>query len=707
MKLRLFIAECMMLGVTAASACGPFYNNISYPLKFHFYQEDGSSALEDELYERNVSSWRQLTSAKVPSRDVEEAVYDLSLHSLKTEFAGESDNAFVNWIKRNKATDIRDFLYLAKEVEELRKQMNSPWYYPNHKAEYVKPNDAEGRLKELLSICQSRSDKRLADRYALQAIRILRALTRYAEGIDYYAKALAKLPQKNVMRQMALPYVAGFYMNLGDTAKAEKVFAQAVENDYFHSPTTQNISRLASRHPESDVLKGKLNDFVVYGGNRRDINMLKIADAALSSPTVRHCGDWIFLKAFACGVYYNNWAQAELLANQAIAKSFSDKRMARDARLFKICVAANNGNLKTIDEDLCWMLANYPVEKPRVTPSIPSGSLLPDDIVKYLRECEEAKRSVGKSPGYRQGVLFFVVPALIANNQTEKALLIANTMDLDDPYASTGFQFLMSCEPDTVIRYKQFLAESKGVFGKLRNKVRHDDDYLNDIIGTLYLRKGQYAEAVKYLKKVSKHYQRSTDVYKGEYLAYNPWDYAYLPQDKWDYGWSDTYDGLDECLPVENYCAVTKLPTQINAKLNFAVKMIRLQNEMHSSKDSDARSLARMRYAIGRYNSFNTCWALTQYWCGNANQRNYQPFYYFNDDYVEADYVIDTPKEMKGLDDWFEKEVTSVLGSLKSDAAKATANMMMRNYKTIAKHYPHSKEGKYLATHCDHWSDWL
>lgn len=102
-------------------------------------------------------------------------------------------------------------------------------------------------------------------------------------------------------------------------------------------------------------------------------------------------------------------------------------------------------------------------------------------------------------------------------------------------------------------------------------------------------------------------------------------------------------DGLT-VIPDVNESRVTKLLTQINAKLNFAVEMAGLQKEMLSSENTDAKNIARLRYAIGRYNSFNTCWALTQYWFGTTTQCNYQPFYYGeNNDIIDLKYITDTP----------------------------------------------------------------
>lgn len=88
MRLRVFIAECMLLCVTIASACGPFYNDISYPLTCHFYQGENSPELSNIQYKRNISSWQRITSYKISSGDIAATIYKLSLHSLQKNLKG-------------------------------------------------------------------------------------------------------------------------------------------------------------------------------------------------------------------------------------------------------------------------------------------------------------------------------------------------------------------------------------------------------------------------------------------------------------------------------------------------------------------------------------------------------------------------------------------------------------------------------------------
>lgn len=678
MKYRLFtLIELLILSVACAMACDVFETDISYPFTFHFYQEEEDAkglTLPEMQMERNIESWQALTSRGIPAADIKEAVYGMTLHELQTEFNGQSDNRLINWIKSHDAKDLREYLLLAKETEELRSQINSPWYYPSHKAEYVRPEDSEGRLMQLLKQCKAQAWTRLADRYALQGMRILRTLRRHKEGLDFYNKTMKGLSDKNLMKEMALGYAAGFHLNLGDTVTADRIFAQIGDFASLSKATPDKIMQLAHHNPESTVMKARLNHIFGYGDDKSNIPLSAVADAALGSPKVENRGDWLYMKAFIEGVYKDNWRQAAALSRQARGSRFSDRRMADDARFFNACAEAMSGNFSNLESDLKWMLGNY--------------------------------------PDFRQGTLFFIVPSLMERGRITEALLVANTFDTDAPYASAGFQLLLSRSPEEVENYRNALHAGNGIFGTFKGEVIDNDDYLNEIIGTLHLRRGEYAKGAEHLRKVSKKHQQSTNLYKGGYLGYNPWDYAYEPESKWRYsltqdGQEDDYDMEWGIRPKLNKERVGRLKSQIDAKLNFALKMAELQNAIKHAKSSDERNLSRIQYAIGRYNSFNTCWALTQYWNGNAEQRHYQPLYFGWDGTFTLDYLLDTPREMKGLEGWMVDEITTAYEALKGDAAKARASMMLRNYRTIARRYPNSEEGRQLAARCDRWKDWL
>lgn len=681
-----------MLAVSVAvCACGPFYNMTSNPLKFHFYQGDSDPELVDRQKQENIRLWQSLTSDTISVADIDAAVYKSTYTGLQ-ELLNDANcrNGFVKWLNAHNSSEMKDFLLLAKEVEEMRAHRVSPWYYPSDKSGFDKSKNEKEKFDSILAACQSHRRGKLADRYSLQAIRVLLSMGEYQRCIDYYGSTLKSCPDNNLFKQMAKGYIGGCLYRLGEKEKAYRLFAEAGD---FNSILWEDVDGdeymkiIARSNPESDVFKSRLNGFVGYGDDKANRKYIAIANAALSSPYVTHRGDWLYLKAYIEAVYNNNTASALSCIRQANASKFSTQQMADDARFFEICIRAQRGDVSTWLADSKWILESY---------------------------------------GNKDGILFYIIPALLKKGMTNEALLLANygtDCDINGKredgdcvaiYANAGFQLLLSVKPSDVIRYKNMLNSShSGAMADLIAQARKDDDYLNEIIGTLYLREGKYDKAEEYLSNVSERYQESMNIYP--YLTRDPWIYCYQPKDKWFYrSYKPRYyfeeEGYDADYLLPKYGAYPRkrMPSANNAKYKFAVGMSELEDVMKNGKTADERSMARLKYAIGRYNSFNSCWALTQYWAGSTSQCDYRPFYWlWNGDIRELDYLVDAPLQLKGIDEKFENELISIFDSLQSDEALAQANMMLYNYLTIARHYPGTAAGRYLATHCDAWKDWL
>lgn len=674
----------LLLSGLHSYACGAFerwYDEYSRePLfKFHFYQGDILKSYADSQSEENVWLWRNLTNYSIPDSIVVQGLYKTNLDSMAVALnKGDTSNGFLKWIYNHKATDLKEFLLLAKELEELRHNRVSAWYYPSGKSGFDEASNERKKFQAIIEKCNSNRTGRLADRYALQAVRAYMSMGEYQNCIDQYNQTLAKYSDKNLFKRMAKGYIAGCYVRLGDSDKADEIFAQL--GDYVSLSREDKLEFMAKTNPECDRFKTELNYYIGYCDSIKNMRYYRIADIALKSPKTVHRGDWLYLKAYIEKAYRNDTIAALRYVRKALANSFSMPQMRDDARFFKICLSPFN---QISLSDIKWML----------------------------------DRGGGEWERH--------IPDLIERKELTKALLLANydimpdTMRYDETgrdwhtWANTGFQMLLSCKADEVVRYKNELNHpTMDLTSILKSHIRHDSDYLNEIIGTLYLREGKYGSAVRYLSNVSFGYQVSMNIFKGEYLRYDPWCYYYSSGDAWYHPWynyhNDEEDDDNEPEYYEPYVAkskVTYLESQTNAKLNFAKEMVRLENTIRNEKDIDKRALARLRYAIGRYNSLNTCWALTQYWLGASNQCYYCD--YLNEYGYKFKFVIDTPRELKGLDNWFENEVEDLFKTLQNPETIAEVHLILRNYRTLAKHFPETNAGRLIASRCDSWNDWL
>ncbi len=684
----LLAVAALLCSASGAWACDPFAiwdDSFFEPLpKFHFYQEDEDMTYVNSLQAENVGLWKRLTSRELPDSAVVEGVYKIKLDSLRSAFAsGQSGNAFLQWINDHEATELRDFLLLAKELEELRMDRVSPWYYPTDKNGYDEAAGERAKFDSILNRCDSHRRGPLSDRYALQAVRALMSMGEYQRCVELYQSRIVKLPASNLFRRMAEGYIAGCYARMGETQRANKMYAQV--GDFVSLQSDDRFEAMARSCPESCAFKIRLNSCIGYADTAEHMRYYRMADIALRSPKVKHRGDWLYLKAYIEYHYLNNTPSALRLTREAMACTFSMPQMRDDARLF--------------------LLSSTP------------GYSLSSSEIKWMTDHNTF------SPWRR------AISDLWQSGQKTKALLVANYDVTPDEnrtdyyghdhytWANAGFQLLLSCKASDVIAYRrELLHPTMALTRALKSGIRCDDDYLCDIIGTLYLREGRYVEAAKWLERVGLDYQKQMNLYRGKYLSYNPWEYYSIYEDKWNHPWSHYSANYYHHTPLYGRgteptvmkSQVSYLKSQDNAKLNFAREMARLETVMKTDPDPDARTLARMRHAIGRYNSLNTCWALTQYWLGSTNQRGYaEMFYYVDRNDRNIRYIIDTPRELTGLQDWYAKELTECLKALTDPELQAQAHLILRNYRTLAKHYHSTQVGREVASRCDGWADWL
>ncbi len=149
------------------------------------------------------------------------------------------------------------------------------------------------------------------------------------------------------------------------------------------------------------------------------------------------------------------------------------------------------------------------------------------------------------------------------------------------------------------------------------------------------------------------------------------------------------------------------MPSADNAKLDFAKKMAGLRHKIiKSSADPDTCGLAMIDYAIGWRNSFEECWALTQYWRGtNVPGRSYAAV---DPGYPPRQYkFIYEYDGSKSVEERFRHMTRQAIKILRSDEARAKAQYRLGNYRIIIKRYPDTETAEVVKSSCDNWRDWL
>lgn len=138
--------------------------------------------------------------------------------------------------------------------------------------------------------------------------------------------------------------------------------------------------------------------------------------------------------------------------------------------------------------------------------------------------------------------------------------------------------------------------------------------------------------------------------------------------------------------------------------------MLQLEQMKKHGRTPDDRGLARLMYAVGRMNSFESCWALTQYWLGWVGL--FEPsLQYWESKFCEHNYGFLYDYEYSVREEEthniFRQETNAALSMLTTDDARAKAQYLLGNLRTIKRRYPGTPVAQRLSSSCDNWSSWL
>lgn len=675
-----------------SDACGPYYTEIPKP---DFLTFDVQPEAKADDIQRNIELWKQETNVAIPDSDVIAAVYKMSLKrfdALSKEQPDSSTNKFIAFVVKNQRHDIIDFLSLAKDVEEQRRDYDSPWYYP---ADSIHPYPG---LDSLINECRKHAKSKFADRYGLQLMRSVYASGRYEDVKTEFENWYSDVADTNLFKQMSMSYVAGALLRLDRESEADIYVARSGVVNNAH--TFQLVSAI---NPSELNLIGYFEE-----SEERMLEILPTVTKMLNEKAtmIENVGCWYMAAAFTEAEYAKN----DGVARKWVRRGISDNRTSAEMRailtVYGMLLDGRQGRTDNITSNLMWF-AKQMVQSPEYDMPIDDYSCgyriyrYPSNrwntTMRYLA-CEywipNLMKKGDKTQAIRVAACFdYMSPAIHGNQyiadfdwdsnsytprpvfgsltQMHSDLDCINTID----YSSYVFSLMYSQRPEDIIKYKTQLG-----YSPLDRFSRHDDDYLNELIGTMLLRDKRYIEAEQYLSRVSPLYQNTLNVYKCGYLSRNPYsDMITLSNDPYRQSvrvkWKKFVDPTD-------------------AKLRFARHMIGLEKSMRNS-DQNIVAFARLQYAELYYRSLDYCWALTQYSKGDI-------YGYYSEYSTEAN-----PKLIAEAESEYEKIQSQAISQMSDPEWKAWTLHYLGYNASVAERYPHTAMASYLRTNCDSYEDWL
>ncbi len=245
----------------------------------------------------------------------------------------------------------------------------------------------------------------------------------------------------------------------------------------------------------------------------------------------------------------------------------------------------------------------------------------------------------------------------------------SNPFDYDNQF----FWMIDEVSADEAAKYAHTIKSPKTETDKYLNERGYvDTDYIYEIIGTLYLREMNYEKAYEWLSKVSKGYQKRTNIAKEGYFKLDPFKYQFNKKNYIDNS--------------EDY------------KLRFAQGMNNLERIMNSDAEPNRKANAKIKYAVGLRNSFGRCWYLTEYgyelgtyfnWFTSSDREGFKENAFAQKAYNKVDTLIE-----QAMSEFTDPE----------QAAQAQLEMM--NYATLMKEYPQTRAAMQIRGRCDNYYDY-
>lgn len=743
LRFILSISVLCLLGVERIAACGPYYpDDPNYILMFRScspaLEKQWSDGCRFQDYEKNENCllWQQITSSSIPVNDIEKVIYDARLSDLNDLSTGElSGNMFAKWLSAPSHRDDLEYVRVAKEIEEIRGYMNTPWYY-------VYDGDEEHtRLVKLKEQCLSYTGWRHTSRYALQLVRLYFAVGDFNSCVDLWENQVSELPQ-DIVTDMIASYVGGAYSRKGNRDKAIELFTRSQDigslinlkawngvedTSTYTDERVKELEYIFNRFPNSPLLNVKIQEYVrnresfVY--NYKDwkdrgfhdpvsvktywsgdsliaddepifYNELKrFAQSVVENDKCHQKGMWNYTLGY---LYYldGNLPKAQSYLNRA-EKSKNTHFIKESIRAFRFLMNAQYANnSKTYQNqllrDLKWL-----------------DELMTNDVKLTPEGYWQYRNKLNWRVSYwqdvaRKALLGVVCPKMKQSGNNTLALQLAN-------YASNRIYQLFPMYEAYHYRYDD--KESYSVILSMDEYRKNWNGY-NDFDWQSqffeWINNSTADNAAEYAQRIHNP-QTGIDKFLNE-RSYVDTDYIYdivgtlymreMNYDKASYWLSKVsveyqsrtniakkgYFKLD---PFRYQCDKKYFITDSNDyKLRFAQEMARFDEIISSDAEPNRKAEAKIRYAIGLRNSFGKCWYLTTY--GYSSYR---------EEFRDNPYAQRAYKRVDAMMDEAIAEFT--------DPEKAAeAQLEMMNFATLMRCYPTSKAAAQARSRCDNYYDY-
>ena len=675
--------------------------------------------------EANCIGWQKLSSGTIPLEDIYKVIYTIPLKELQKICSSRKvkhNNKFVQWIAQ-KDRALLDCILLAKTNEYIRVKHNSRWYYPTMNIGI--DMTLEDVVEKALSAKDVRlRDRYLLQ--AVRALFSLTRYEECVALWDNEVSKLPEdnLMRQLIQPYIA---GAEFRLNHTDRAMEYFAHIGDVESLYYcanqlgHPTSKVGVLEMVCRYaPNSPYIAQSLQRYIrevepdgatfgSYGSGyaeeqeraRRDrIKWLRPFCLKMAKNSkVENQALWYYTAAFLSDLAGETaTASYQLsLAEKSKSSAYIDEsikvlRIYLDAKLSKYDASYEAKlfeQIKWLDSKIAGNINNEVRHEVHRGYKLYSGESFYywNDMLRRIVLAEVCPRMLkaGKTTRALQlanmadNRLFNLVDRRelygwietkdgyeysVENSYTLKQYRYSENFNSID-YSNYFFEMVDSLGANSAKRYLQNVMNPTSEYDRYLNARGYTGmDYLNDIVGTQYIREMRYGEAVKYLANVSEAYNRHH---------------------------------LNVIMQYDPFCVAREfVESNFDTRYEFAREMYSLEQAIKIEKNPNIRAQKMLRYSIGLRNSFDRCWPLTQYYrgfsywgCVIGEKRDWE-----NDRYTKS--ATNKAKQM----------ITSACSIATDAEVLAEINYELCNFKTVAEKYPNTQRGELVRGKCDKLYDY-
>ncbi len=220
----------------------PFYFNTDSWNAYHIFDWNN-------IPEENIEEWHAYFNQQIDKEAIRELVYRISTTELLEIKDGKtSTNALSIYLKKNKRNDVLEYLYFAKQVEDLFRPVDE-WTQQE-----LDKKKALNFANEAKKKAEKAKDSMMKQRYAYLAVMLFRYAEKFQESIQLYNSVFGTIPanEASVMKYWSLSHIAyaqastdkkdsqlNFVRTFANCHAKKFWVTQNIENEYIRNLLTE------------------------------------------------------------------------------------------------------------------------------------------------------------------------------------------------------------------------------------------------------------------------------------------------------------------------------------------------------------------------------------------------------------------------------------------------------------------------------------